>query len=103
MKNKKDFVERAMEKFSNEKQKEIKKSVEKEIFKIKLSQLRENMGLKQEDLIHFTQSNVSRLENRQDMKISTIIDYLEDLGLGFEIKVYSKNKNDKKEVILIHS
>ncbi len=100
---KKDFLTREMEKLTEEERKEIRKRTEKEIFKIKLSQLRENMGLKQEDLKHFTQSNVSRLEKRKDMKISTIIDYLEDLGLGFEIKVYSKNKKDKKEFVLIHT
>jgi hypothetical protein len=69
---------------------------------IKLGQLREKCGLKQSEVTHFSQTSVSRLERRKDIKISTLIDYLNSLGLGLEIKTYPKNKKTQieEEVLL---
>lgn len=36
----------------------------------------------------------------KDMKISTLIEYLDNLGLSIEIKVYPKNKKKKNEEIV---
>jgi hypothetical protein len=45
---------------------------------------------------------VSRLEKRRDIKISTLVEYLNSLGMGLEIKTYPKDKNTKiKEEILL--
>lgn len=63
--------------------------------------MREKKGLKQEDIKSFSQPGVSKLEARKDMKISTLIEYLDNLGLGVEIKAYSKNKKKNKEEIII--
>ena len=75
---------------------------ELEILSIRLADLRERQGIKQSDLKAFTQSAVSKLEKRKDMKISTLIEYLEDIGMGLEIRVYpkSKNSNVKAETLL---
>jgi len=35
------------------------------------------------------------------MKISTLIEYLDNIGLGIEIKAYTKDKKKKKEEIII--
>lgn len=64
---------------------------DQEIFAIRLAELRERQGMKQSDMTAFTQTAVSKLEKRKDMKISTLIEYLEELGLGLEIRVYPKD------------
>jgi hypothetical protein len=75
---------------------------EQEILAIKLGQLRERRGLKQNEVENFSQTSVSRLEKRRDIKISTLVEYLNSLGMGLEIKTYPKDKsvNLKEEVLL---
>src|SRR5574344_1304730 len=70
---------------------------EQEIMTIKLAQLREERNIKQDEVKNFTQSSVSRLERRKDIKISTLVEYLDSLGMGVEIKAYPKKKNTKSE------
>jgi len=79
-----------------------KKEAEKEIFRIRLSELRKQMGIKQEDIIAFTQSGISKLEARKDMKVSTLIEYLKNIGMGIEIKAYPKTrKKNTEDVVLL--
>jgi hypothetical protein len=75
---------------------------EQEILAIKLGQLREKRGLKQNEIDNFSQTSVSRLEKRRDIKISTLVEYLNSLGMGLEIKTYPKDKSAKtgEEVLL---
>lgn len=54
------------------------------------------MGIRQEDIKSFSQSGISKLEARKDLKISTLIEYLDNLGLGVEIKAYQKKQGRKK-------
>lgn len=70
---------------------------EQEILAIKLGQLREKRGLKQNEINNFSQTSVSRLEKRRDIKISTLVEYLNSLGMGLEIKTYPKDKCVKSE------
>ena len=44
---------------------------EQDSMSIRLTQLREEQNIKQSEMIHFTQSSVSKIEKRKDMKIST--------------------------------
>lgn len=79
-----------------------KKEAEKEIFRIRLSELRKQMGVKQEDIRAFTQSGISKLESRKDMKVSTLVEYLKNIGMGLEIKAYpKKGKHKADEVVLL--
>jgi hypothetical protein len=75
---------------------------EQEILTIKLGQLREKRGFKQTEIDNFSQTSVSRLEKRRDIKISTLVEYLNSLGMGLEIKTYPKDKNVKlaEEILL---
>ncbi len=75
---------------------------EREILAIRLAALRERRNVKQTDLKSFSQTGVSKLEKRKDMKLSTLIDYLEGIGMGMEIRVYPKNGNraGKSETLL---
>lgn len=81
--------------------KEAQNNAQKEILKIKLSDLRKQFGIKQSEIKGFSQTSVSRLESRKDMKISTLMDYIHSLGLEIEIKVKEKRKGSRKEITLI--
>ena len=70
-----------------------KKMAKQESLNIRLSLLREKYGLKQSEITNFTQTAVSKLENRKDIRISTLIDYLESLGVCRTYKeIYKKTK-----------
>ena len=76
-----------------------KKMAEQESLNIRLGMLRAKYGVRQTEITNFTQTAVSKIENRKNIRISTLIDYLDSLGMGLEIKAYPKNSN-KKELLL---
>jgi hypothetical protein len=75
---------------------------EQEILTIRLGQLREKKNKKQNEFDGFSQTSVSRIEKRKDIRISTLIEYLNNLGMGLEIKTFPKAnaKKVKEEVLL---
>jgi len=75
---------------------------EQEILAIRLGQLREKLGIKQDEFKNFSQTSISRLEKRKDIRISTLIEYLNNLGMGLEIKTFPKTKLRKinEEILL---
>ena len=75
---------------------------EQEILAIRLGQLREKLGVKQDEFKNFSQTSISRLEKRKDIRISTLIEYLNNLGMGLEIKTFPKTKEKKinEEILL---
>lgn len=76
---------------------------EQDIMAIRLAELREEQNVKQSEMANFTQSSVSKIEKRKDMKISTLIDYLDSLGMGLKIITYPKlNVSKKQEKILLN-
>jgi transcriptional regulator with XRE-family HTH domain len=77
-----------------------RKLYEQDSLNIKLKELRGKYGLKQNDVSNFSQTAISKLERRKDMKISTLIEYLECLGFGLEITALPKKKNAAKEILL---
>ena len=98
-----DFTDELAAMLPGERVERAKIQAEKEIFQIRLSELRKKLGIRQEDIKAFSQSSISKLESRKDIKISTLIQYLDNLGMGVEIKAYPKNKNQTpgEEVILL--
>jgi hypothetical protein len=78
-----------------------KRMAQKESLNIRLAMLREKYGIKQDEIINFTQTAVSKIENRKDIRISTLIDYLDSLGMGLEITAYPKNSNEKELLLRI--
>lgn len=70
--------------------KKAHKKAEREILAIRLAQLREEQNVRQSEMENFTQTAVSKIEKRTDMKISTLIDYLESIGMGVKITAYPK-------------
>jgi transcriptional regulator with XRE-family HTH domain len=75
---------------------------EQEILTIRLGQLREKLGVKQDEFENFSQTSISRLEKRKDIRVSTLIEYLNNLEMGLEIKTYPKKNVEKinEEVLL---
>jgi hypothetical protein len=76
-----------------------RKMAREESLNVMLAILREKYGMKQNELANFTQTAVSKLENRKDILVSTLIDYLDSLGMGLEITACPKNST-KKELLL---
>ena len=86
----KDAIKMMESKMSAESVRRAHIKAEQDIMTIRLAQLREEMNIKQSEMENFTQSSVSKIEKRKDLKISTLIDYLDSLGLGLEIITYPK-------------
>ena len=78
-----------------------KKMAEQESLNIRLGMLREKYGMKQSEITNFTQTAVSKLENRRDIRISTLIDYLESLGMGLEITAHPRNSTEKELLLRV--
>jgi hypothetical protein len=100
---KKDFINELSETLDKKRVERAKKDAKKEIFKIKLSELRQKQGIKQDKIKKFSQSSISKIESRKDMKLSTLIDYLDNIGMGIEIKTYKKNSKKQDKILLLKS
>jgi hypothetical protein len=101
-KKKNDFIDELEAMLPPERVARARRKAEKEIFNIRLSELRKMMKVRQEDINSFTQSGISKLEKRKDMKISTLLEYLDSIGMGIEIRTFPKKSNkQKKEIILL--
>lgn len=92
----KDAIKKMESKMSEDSVKRAHIKAEQEILSIRLAQLREEKNIKQSEMSNFTQTSVSKIEKRKDMKISTLIDYLDSLGMGLEIITYPKPAVSKK-------
>ena len=93
----------AMENMMNaDRVRRARRTADREILAIQLAKLRERQGVKQSEMKAFTQTAVSKLERRKDMKLSTLIEYLQGIGMGLEIRVYRKGarRAGRKETLL---
>jgi molecular chaperone GrpE (heat shock protein) len=76
-----------------------KEMAKQESLNIRLAMLREKYSVKQSEIANFTQTAVSKLENRKNMRISTLIEYLDSLDMGLEINACPRNSS-RKELLL---
>jgi len=93
--NKHDFIVDLESMLPPERTERARREAEKAIFRIKLSALRKTMKVRQEDITAFSQSGISKLEKRNDMKISTLIEYLDSIGMGMEIRTFPKKTAER--------
>ncbi len=100
-KEKKDYINELKKTLPKESVNRAVKNAAKEIFIIRLAELRKSRGIKQEEIKAFSQSSISKLEARKDMKLSTLIEYLGELGMGIEIKTYPKTEHKKNEEVVL--
>lgn len=98
----KDAIKMMESKMSSESIKRAHMKAEQEILTIRLAQLREERNIKQSEMENFTQTSISKIERRKDIKISTLIDYLDSLGMGLEIIAYPKTEiaNNGNQILL---
>ena len=76
------------QKFSPQKLKAIDRAVEQDLLEMDLKELREAAGKTQEELadaLKKAQSEISRLENRSDYRLSTLQRYVAALGGELEV------------------
>ncbi len=83
--------EKALSDLPVESRKRVQKKAKKEIEYYKsLQSFRKSIGLTQEDVavqLNLKQTNISQLESRKDMHISTLRKYVEALGGELEITI----------------
>lgn len=82
-------------KFSTEELKALDEEVEQELLEMDLRALREAAGLTQEELarrVEMTQSQLSKLERRDDHRISTLRRYVAALGGRLEVVAVVEGK-----------
>lgn len=90
-----DFFESAKEVMSAEKFKRAIERGEEIVAFLRLAEARKKMGLRQVDIDGYTQDEISKIENRSDIKLSTLIDYMKSIGMG--IKIVGIPQNDEEE------
>lgn len=78
-----------------------RRKARKAILQIRLAELRKLQKLTQSQVKGFSQVDVSKLENRDDMKLSTLIKYVRGLGADIEIKASLKDKDEEEEITLV--
>jgi transcriptional regulator with XRE-family HTH domain len=86
------------QRFTAEELRKIDQEVETELLEMDLRALREAMGLTQGELaqrIEITQSQLSKMERRDDHRISTLRRYVEALGGSLEICAVVNGKRVK--------
>lgn len=77
-------------------------AADREILALQLAKLRERQGVRQSDIKAFSQTAISKLERRKDMKLSTLIEYVQGIGMELEIRVYPKGakRSSKAQTLL---
>ena len=71
---------------------DVKAEAQEEILQIRLSDLRRQMNITQSKVRGFSQPAIASLEKRKDLKLSTLIHYLQAIGMGIEINVFPRKK-----------
>jgi transcriptional regulator with XRE-family HTH domain len=85
-------------KFSTDELKALDQEVEAELLEMDLRALREAAGLTQEELaakVDITQSQLSKMERREDHRISTLRRYVKALGGELEVVAVVAGKRIK--------
>ena len=68
-----------------------------QIFQRNISDIRKAKKLTQSQVKGFSQVDVSKLERRKDMKISTLVKYVRALGAEIEITAHLSGNKDSKD------
>jgi len=70
-------------------------------FDLTLKQLRKQRGLRQSDLKAFKQASVSKIEGRKDLKVSTLLDYLDAIGMDLEIRAVARTADSMQRSVFV--
>lgn len=96
-----DFVDELEALLPAERVRRAKKKAQKQILRLKLGEVRKGMGVRQQDIKAFSQSGISKLESRTDMKLSTLVAYMNSIGLEVEIRAFPKRRATKEKSVLL--
>ena len=96
----KDFFESAKEVMPPDKFKRAVERGEEIVAFLRLAEARKKMGLRQVDVDGYTQDEISKIENRSDIKLSTLIDYMKSIGMGVRILGIPQNDDEEEFEIL---
>ena len=66
------------------------------LFDLNLKDLRKAIGYTQKDIKAYKQASVSKIESRKDIKISTLVEYINSMGWDVEIKAIKINPEGKE-------
>lgn len=91
-------------KLNDEQVKQSETMAEEMLLRYRLQKIHEEMGLDQSTFEAISEENNSATGNRNEMKVSTLKEYCNALGLEMEIIVRSKDKNAvQKNITLLKS
>ncbi len=98
-----DFFAAAGKVMSPDSVKRAETKARKGLLKLRLADLRHQAKLKQTEVPGFSQASISRIEGRQDVKLSTLVDYVHALGMDLEIRAIRRKASAKtaKEIVLL--
>lgn len=96
-----DFFRNAQKQLGKKRFKEALKEADEITHELKLKMARELLGKNQTDLTGISQPEVSKIESRKDLKISTLVKYAEALGMNLKITLESKVDKKKKPILIL--
>ena len=69
---------------------------------LRLAEFRRTLRVDQSNVRGFSQPDISKIEGRSDLKLSTLVEYCR--GLGAEVKISARHpKSGKKEFVLLRA
>ena len=97
-----DAIKMMESKMSPESAARSRAMAEQEILTIRLGQLGEKLSVRQDGFDNRNRQSIPEFEKRKDIRISTLIEYLDRLGMGLEIKTFPKNNDGavEEEILL---
>ena len=78
-----------------------KKMAQKQSPNVRLAMLQEKYEAKQGESNSLTQTSVLNIDLDKDMRVSTLIDYLDSLSMGLEITACPKNSSERELLLWI--
>lgn len=99
-KHNQDFFANAKKVVGDERYSKALKKGHDKANQIRLKMARELIGKNQTDLKGLTQPEVSKIEARKDMKISTLVKYAKALGMKITINLISEDDEKRKPIAI---
>ncbi len=99
----KDFFDAAKKIMHSDSMLRAEEKAERILLALRLSDLQDELKLPQTEIDELSQIRIPKIENKKDMKISTLIRYCKALGMGVEIKAVPIKDNKTISKILLRS
>lgn len=99
-KHNQDFFAHAKEVMGEERYSKAVKKGQEQVYELRLKMAREMIGLNQTDLKGMTQPEVSKIEKRKDLKISTLNKYAKSMGMKVKISLVPEDDDDHHQIAI---